>query len=87
MAAGKDIRQGALASMTIVLVVDEAHHAQATAALASSGARLMQVDPTKPLPQSATNFAQFEKDEQQRAASNRERRQRTPRHPRWWLSF
>ena len=85
MAAGKDIRQGALASMTIVLMVDGPSCAgySGTGFIGRASCRLID----KALPQSATNFAQFEKDEQQRAASNRERRQRTPRHPRWWLSF
>ena len=84
---GKEIRPGALASTTIVLVVDDEHHAQAASAIAASGARLVQVDPAKPLPQSAANIARFEKDEQERASACREREQRTPRHPRWWLAF
>ena len=85
--AGKEVSQGKLAGMTIVLVVDDEHHAEAAMALAASGARLVQVDPSKPLPQSAFNLARFEKEERERISERRERELRIPRHPRWWLSL
>jgi len=84
---GKEVSQGKLAGMTIVLVVDDEHHAEAAIALAASGARLVQVDPSKPLPQSAFNLARFEKEERERISERRERELRIPRHPRWWLSL
>jgi len=85
--AAKNASPGKLAGMTIVLVVDDEHHAKAAMALAASGARLVQVDPSKPLPQSAFNLARFEKEERERISEHRERELRIPRHPRWWLSL
>ncbi len=85
VSAGRGIESEALVATTIVLVLDDGHYAQGAAALAASAARLVQVDPTRPLPQSAANLAAMSKAEQERVSERRERERRAPRHRRWWL--
>ncbi|WP_440222268.1 hypothetical protein ACQQ2N_14380 [Dokdonella sp. MW10] len=83
-ATANRIPHAALSSSTMYLVLDDAHFAKAASLLAASGARLVQVDPSVPIPQSAANLAEFAAWKAERSAERDERRKRPRRHSSWW---
>lgn len=81
--ASADIPDGGLASMPLLVVADAPTFASAEQLLGHTGARIVHVDPSVPVPQSATNLAWFASMEAERASERDERLRRAPKS-RWW---
>lgn len=67
-AEAKRVPAGALSQARVYLVMDDAHFARAQAALAPSGALLMQVDPAVPIAQSPERLEQWKQFKEERDA-------------------
>ncbi len=81
--ASADIPKGGLASMPLLVVADAPTFASAERLLGHTGARIIHVDPSVPIPQSAKNLAWFASMEAERASEREERLSRALK-PRWW---
>lgn len=77
----------ALRSKRIALALDSADFGIARDMLQASGATLIQIDPTWPLPQSAENLRRAEQSEREQAAEMEQRERRARQRKNWWSGY